>query len=149
MAANYYALTRNPVVGPGSDNLTNPPNLVSGALTTGSTQYRFVQLTYSAVQSLAATGLSGDIIFLPDPQWVTVQVYVQTTATYSIEGTCAPASIISANPTVSGGTVAWTAVSTALTGATTSQIAAINGFTAIRINITSYGSGNVVLSVRA
>ena len=147
----YYALTRNPVVGPGTDNITNAPNLASGAISLNVTQVRFFQQTYTAAQSFAATGIgSGDTIFLPDTDWITLQVYLSGTATYNIEGTCAPANVVSGaytgpNPF----TVAWTAISTGLTAATTSQIAATQGFTAIRINITAYTVGNVVFSVRA
>ena len=147
----YYALTRNPVVGPGSDNISNPPNLSPQqailGLPLGQSQYRFVQLTYTAVQSFAATGVgSGDTLFLPDTDWCTAQVYLSGTATYSIEGTCAPANVVAGNFT--GGTVAWLPIAAAVTAATTSQIIAFQGYTAVRMNVTTYGSGNVVFSVR-
>ena len=148
-----YTLTRNPVTGPGTDNLTNPPNLssqaVSMGLGQGTSQWRFVQLTYTVVQSLAATGVTsalGDTLFLPDTDWCTAQVYLSGTATYSIEGTCAPANVVAGNFT--GGTVAWLPIASAVNAATTSQIIAFQGYTAIRMNITVYGSGNVVFSVR-
>ena len=147
----YYALTRNTVVGPGTDNITNAPNLSAGATSLNVTQVRFFQQTYTAAQSFSATGIgNGDTIFLPDTDWITLQVYLSGTATYSVEGTCAPANVVSGNYTGPNPfTVAWTAISTGLTAATTSQIASTQGFTAIRINITSYTGGNVVFSVRA
>ena len=149
---SYYSLTRNPVSGPGTDNISNPPNpqAVAQGIPLGNSQWRFVQLTYTAVQSLAATGIgNGDTIFLPDTDWCTLQVYLSGTATYSVEGTCAPGGIVSGYNTLSTATVAWTPIATALTAATTSQIFAFQGYTAIRLNITVYVSGNVVFSVRA
>ena len=143
----YYSLTRNPVVGPGTDNITNPPNLSAQATNLGQSQYRFVQLAYTAAQNFGATGVgNGDTIFLPDTDWCTVQVYLSGTATYNVEGTCAPANV--ASGAQSGGTVAWTPIASSLSAATTSQILGFQGYTAIRLNITTYGSGNVVFSVR-
>lgn len=139
----FYSVTRNPVVGPGNDNLTNPPNpnAASQGLPFGNNQWRYVQLSYSG------TG-APDAVFLPDFDWFTFQVDINgATGTWTVEGTDAPPAVILGT---TPGVVHWTPLSAATTAQTGSLILPFQGITAVRINVTALSAGGpIVFNVRA
>jgi hypothetical protein len=121
--ANYY-LTRNPSGGGWGSNVDGP-----------SATYNQITLTYGGV-----TG-GQDVILAPDigPFGVAIQ---PVGSTYSLEVSMdAPANVLA-------GSATWIPWSTALTGATTAQVAKIECVTAIRLN-PSVGGTSTKLNVRA
>jgi hypothetical protein len=119
--ANIY-ITNTPGF-PNADNISNPTSPA-----------------WEAYQVSSSTTGAGDTIFLPRSNFVSVTLYNDAAGTAVIETTDSPVAVVNGETT---GTAKW--MNWSLGAVTASTSAICEGFTAIRINITS---GTWTLSVK-
>lgn len=100
---------------PYDDNISNPTNPA----------FEYYQVSTSTVGA-------GDAIYLPRSGIVSVTLYLDAAGTAVIEGTDSPPALIEGT---TSGTAKWAAWSIGAVTATASAI--VEGYTAIRINVTS------------